>query len=183
MFALKKLKGVNLLVKGKSERDFEYMIVSHLQSSRRLRKNIITQIGMEEVEKITKASLFGFSHWPDASIGNGGTAVEIKPIQGGPSIRDILGQAIAYRMHYRFVILVLVDQTPDRKVVELCRDKDSQEYCLLSGLADALNIFTIVGPVGQSKNVMFAGQECQKASANVVVRSPSIKEIVGGARS
>ena len=153
MFALKKLKGVNLLVKGKSEKDFEYTIVAHLQSSHRLRKNIITQIGMEEVEKITKASLFGFSHWPDASIGNGGTAVEIKPIHGGPSIRDILGQAIAYRMHYRFVILVLVDQTPDRKIVELCKDKESQEFCLLSGLADAMNIFTIIGPVGKSKEL------------------------------
>jgi hypothetical protein len=177
MFALKKLKHVNLLVKGQTERHFEHTIVSHLQSSPRLRKNIITQIGMEEVQKITKANLFGFSHWPDASIGNDGTAVEIKPVNGGPSIRDILGQGIAYRMHYRFVILVLVDQTEDRKIVELCKDKNSQEFCLLSGLADAMNIFTVVGPAGLSKNLMFVGDECQNARLHVAATTP--KAILG----
>lgn len=73
-------------------------------------------------------------------------------------MRDILGQAIAYRMHYRFVILVVIDQTPECKIVELCQDKTSQEYRLLSGLADELNIFSIVGPLGQSKNVVFSGR-------------------------
>jgi len=153
--AVTKLKGVNLLVKGKFERDFEHTIVSHLQSSPTLRKNLITQIGIDEVDKITKASLFGFNHRPDVSIGNDGAAIEIKTISAAPNVRDILGQAIAYRMHYRFVILVLIDQTSDRKVVELCRMKNSQEYALLSGLAEAVNIFTVVGPVGQSKNLIF----------------------------
>lgn len=164
MFALKKASKVNLLLKGQTEKHFEYTIVSHLQSSPRLRKNLITQIGVDEVQKMTKASLFGFSHWPDVSIGNSGTAVEIKVVQGGPGIRDILGQAIAYRMHYRFVILVLIDQTEDGKIVELCQIKDSQEYQLLAGLANELNIFTIVGPAGQSKNVTFSGQSGRRAA-------------------
>ena len=154
-FAISKLKRVNLLVKGKTENHFEHTIVSHLQASPKLRQNLITQIGIDEVEKITKASLFGFSHRPDVSIGIDGTAIEIKVISTGQSVRDILGQAIAYRMHYRFVILVLVDQTEDRKVVELCRSKESQEYSLLSGLSETMNIFTVVGPVDQSKNVAF----------------------------
>jgi len=154
-FAISKLKGVNLLVKGKTENHFEHTIVSYLQASPKLRQNLITQIGIDEVEKITKASLFGFSHRPDVSIGIDGTAIEIKVISTGQSVRDILGQAIAYRMHYRFVILVLVDQTEDRKVVELCRSKESQEYSLLSGLSETMNIFTVVGPVDQSKNVAF----------------------------
>ena len=154
-FAISKLKGVNLLVKGKTENHFEHTIVSHLQASPKLRQNLITQIGIDEVEKITKASLFGFSHRPDVSIGIDGTAIEIKVISTGQSVRDILGQAIAYRMHYRFVILVLVDQTEDRKVVELCRSKESQEYSLLSGLSETMNIFTVVGPVDQSKNIAF----------------------------
>ena len=62
MFALKKASRVNLLLKQQTEKHFEYTIVSHLQSSPRLRKNLITQIGMDEVQKMTKASLFGFSH-------------------------------------------------------------------------------------------------------------------------
>jgi hypothetical protein len=164
MFALKKACKVNLLLKGQTEKHFEYTIVSHLQSSPRMRKNLITQIGVDEVQKMTKASLFGFSHWPDVSIGNSGTAIEIKVVAGGPGIRDILGQAIAYRMHYRFVILVLIDQTEDSKIVELCQNKENQEYQLLSGLASALNIFTIVGPLGQSKNVVFSGRSKRGAA-------------------
>ena len=48
-FAISKLKGVNLLVKGKTENHFEHTIVSHLQASPKLRQNLITQIGIDEV--------------------------------------------------------------------------------------------------------------------------------------
>ena len=60
-FAAKKLKTANLALKGKSEREFEQAIIGHLQSSPRLRKNLITQVDSDEVEKITQAKLFGFS--------------------------------------------------------------------------------------------------------------------------
>ena len=154
-FAVRRLKKVNVLVKGKTERHFEHTIISHLQASSKLRPNLITQIGVEEVEKIIPGVLFGFSHRPDVSIGKDGTAIEIKVVSSGHSVRDILGQAIAYRMHYRFVILVLIDKTADRNIVNLCQSKDSSESSLLSGLADKMNVFTIVGPVGQSKNLAF----------------------------
>lgn len=154
-FAARKLKHVNVLVKGQTERHFEHTIISHLQASSKLRKNLITQIGVDEVEKITPGVLFGFSHRPDVSIGKDGTAIEIKVVSNGHSVRDILGQSIAYRMQYRFVILVLIDKTPDRNIVNLCQSKASSECCLLSGLAETMNIYTIVGPVGQSKNLIF----------------------------
>ena len=86
MFALKKASKTNLLLKGQDEKNFEHTIVAQLQSSPRIRKNLITQIGVDEVQKMTKASLFGFSHWPDVSIGNSGTAIEIKVVQGGPGM-------------------------------------------------------------------------------------------------
>lgn len=175
MFALRKMKTVNLLVKGKTEKHFEFAIVSALQQSPRLRKNLIDNVGADEVEKMTRASLFGFGHWPDGSIGNDGTAIEIKVIQGGPGVRDILGQAIAYRMHYRFVILVLVDQTRDRKIVELCDDKESQEHSLLMGLAESMNIFTVVGPVGKSKNLVFSG------GSRAILNTPDPTEVAHGA--
>ena len=120
-----------------------------------IRKNLITQVGADEVEKIAKAKLFGFSHWPDLSIGIDGTAIEIKAIAGGQATRDILGQSIAYRMQYRFVILVLVDTTADRRLVELCKDKKSDEYSLLSGMANSMNVFSVVGPLARSKNIVF----------------------------
>ena len=156
LFALKKLKSANLALKGKSEREYEQAIVGNLQSSPKLRKNLITQVDSDEVTKITQAQLFGFAHRPDASIGNDGTAIEIKVISGGHATRDILGQAIAYRMQYRFVIIVLVDQTEDRRLVALCSDKKSDEFSLFAGMAESMNVFTVVGPIGQSKNIIFA---------------------------
>ena len=155
IFTAKKLKSSNLALKGKSEREFEQAIIAHLQASPRIRKNLITQVGADEVEKITQAKLFGFSHRPDASIGNDGTAIEIKVISGGQATRDILGQAIAYRMKYRFVILVLVDTTENRRLVDLCSDKGSSEYSLFTGMAETMNVYTVVGPLNQSKNICF----------------------------
>jgi hypothetical protein len=163
--AIVKLKTANLLVKGKSKNGFEIGIISHLEASPRLREKITTQIGINGEERISNANLFGFKHWPDASIGytekgndvedKGGTAIEIKVVSTGQDVNDILGQALAYRMYYRFVILVIVDQTEDKKVVELCQTKNSREYDLLSALGDAMNIFTVVGPVGRSENIAF----------------------------
>ena len=156
--AINKLKSANLALKGKSEHEFEQAVVSHLQSSPRIRKNLITQVGTDEVDKITQANLFGFSHRPDASIGKDGTAIEIKVISGGQSAREILGQSVAYRMQYRFVIIVLIDMSEDRHIVTLCKDKEKQEFSLFTGLAETMNIFSIIGPDGPSKNVAFAPQ-------------------------
>jgi len=154
-FAVNKLKSANLKLKGKSEREYEQAIIGHLQSSPRLRNNLITQVGSDEVEKITQAKLFGFSHRPDASIGNDGTAIEIKVVSGGQATRDILGQSIAYRMQYRYVILVIVDTTSDGRIIELCLDKKSQEHSLFTGMADKMNVFSVIGPLSQSKNKVF----------------------------
>ena len=154
-FVVNRLKKANLLLKGKSERHYEHTIISHLQASPKLRKNLITQIGEGEVDKIVNANLFGFKHRPDTTIGNDGTAIEIKVIKSGHSIRDILGQAVVYRIYYRFVILVFVDNTPDRQIVEKCCDKYSQENSLLHGLAKSHKIYSVVGPCGQSKNIAF----------------------------
>lgn len=154
-FAFKRLKKVNLALKTSSERQYEQAIVSNLQSSKRLRNNLITQVSEAEVEKITHANLFGFKHRPDATIGNDGTAIEIKLISNGTNIRDIIGQGLVYRMHYRFAILVMADNTSDRSVVELCRKSSSKEAEFLTHLADEYNIFTIVGPKAISSNLGF----------------------------
>jgi hypothetical protein len=153
--AIKKLRRANLAIKSDTERDYEHHVVASLQASPRLRKNLITQIGDGEVDKVRQASLFGFRHRPDVAIGLDGTAVEIKVISGGPDVRDILGQAIAYRMDYRFVILVLVDRTDGRQPVALCRDKKSREYILPLNLARDSNVFSVVGPLSQGINLVF----------------------------
>ena len=126
---------------------------------------------MDEVDKITQASLFGFSHRPDISLGNDGTALEIKVVGSGQGIRDVLGQALAYRMHYRFVILVVIDTTPERQIVNLCGARRSRECDLLSELSESLNIFTIVGPLGQSRNIVFAGQRQRREKTAAKTKS------------
>ncbi len=150
-----KLGFMTSVKRGKTERSYEHTIIAHMQSSPKLRKNLITQIGDEEVNKISDANLFGFNHRPDTTIGNDGTAIEIKVVKNAYAIRDILGQGIVYRMNYRFVILVFVDNTPKRQIVKKCSDKFSQEYSLLHGLAKTHNIYSVVGPKDVSKNIVF----------------------------
>jgi hypothetical protein len=147
--------GSIFLLKARAEREYEQNVVSYLQSSRRLRNNLITQVSDEEVDKITHANLFGFKHRPDVTIGNDGTAIEIKLITSGGGIRDIIGQGFVYRMSYRFVILVIVDNTEDRNIVDLCSKKNSHEYAFLNYLAEEHNIFSIVGPKSHSFNLSF----------------------------
>ncbi len=179
-FAFKRLKQVNLSLKTNSEREYEQAVVSNLQSSKRLRNNLITQVSDEEVEKITHANLFGFKHRPDATIGNDGTAIEIKLISRGNDIRDILGQGFCYRISYRFCILVIADNTNDKYLIELCKKSTSKENQFLSYLAEEFNIFSIVGPKGISSNIGFfpkieSTQE-KDDSENDDVEEPKIEE-------
>lgn len=153
--AAKHLRRTNLMLKGRTERHFEQAIVGHLRAKRALEPYLITQVDDEPVERITQVELFAFKHRPDVAIGQDSAAIEIKVISKSTAVRDILGQAIAYRMAYRFVILVLIDKTPDRQIVEKCADKRSQEYALLSGLRESFNIYTIVGPLDHGKNISF----------------------------
>ena len=154
-FAIHKLRTANLSLKGKSKNNFEHSIVSHLQASPTLRLKVIPQIALKKDETISNASFFGFKHWPDASICKGGTAIAIKIISTGQDVNDILGQAMAYRMHYRFVIIVLVDQTKHRRVVRFCKSSKSSGSIFLNKIADEMSIFTVVGPLDPSKNKVF----------------------------
>ena len=54
ILAVKRLKNANLLLKGKTERHFEHTVVAFLEGSHKLRKNLITQVGDEDVEKILR---------------------------------------------------------------------------------------------------------------------------------
>ena len=154
--AIGRLKLMDLTLKGKTEQNFEHTIVSYLRSSGELSRNLITQLGENEVEKFTPADLYGFRHRPDVAIGQNGTAIEIKAITGSQAIRDVLGQALAYRVQYRYVILVLIDRTPKRTIVERSKGRDSLDNKLFAGLSEFLNIFSIVGPIKRSENRVFA---------------------------
>jgi hypothetical protein len=58
-------------------------------------------------------------------------------------------------MQYRFVIIVLIDRSEGRQIVDLCSDKKSSEFSLFAGLAESMNIFSVIGPDGPSSNIAF----------------------------
>ncbi len=58
-------------------------------------------------------------------------------------------------MSYRFVILVMADNTDEKKIVECCKNSSSKEYEFLTYLAEEFNIFTVVGPKAFASNIGF----------------------------
>ncbi len=156
--AVKRIKKANFMIKGKDERDYEFSLVSQLESSRKLKPYLIDHVtkGLKDSSVImTRADFFGFRHSPDVAIGDDGTAIELKLIKGGASVRDMLGQGICYRTNYRFVILVFIAENPTEPFIDLCKDKKSNEFKLLNALANDFNIFSIIGPEPDGKNLAF----------------------------
>jgi len=153
--AVQKISQMEFRAKVNKEKEFEGRLIERLKSSKRLKKNLIEQVDYGDVEKINPVELFGYDHKPDATIGKDGTAIELKLIKGGQSIRDMLGQALCYRINYRFAVLVFVARHPEETIIEKCARKNSKEYKLLNALANEFNIFSIIGPKPNGKNILF----------------------------
>jgi hypothetical protein len=153
--AIERIKRTNFNIKARDEREYENKLVGALESSRLLKPNLITQVNRDQVNTITQTKLFGFSHRPDITIGNDGTAIELKVINNSQSIRDIIGQAICYRFDYRFAILVFVAQDHTSDIVELCSKKSSAESEFLNYISEQYGIFSVVGPKDNGKNITF----------------------------
>jgi hypothetical protein len=156
--AIKRIKRMNFLLKGKDERDCEFSLVSRLESSRKLRPHLITQVSNDPKHAdvvMTRADFFGFRHSPDVAIGADGTAIDLKLIKGSHSIRDMLGQGICYRTNYRFVVLVFIGSSSTEPFIDLCRDKKSPECSFLTALASDFNIFSVIGPGPNDRNIAF----------------------------
>lgn len=132
--------------KTQKERVLEHTMVSSLMSVPAIRPHLITQLDDDPVDKVTHSEVLGFRHRPDATIGRDGTALELKMVRTGQPLREAIGQAIAYRVAYRFVVLVLIDRTPHRRMLELAADESMPGYELLTALAREMGIFTIVAP-------------------------------------
>jgi hypothetical protein len=155
MDAAKHIKKINFLIKHRDEKDVEHHLVSSLETYRNLKPHLITQLNKEQPVIMTRAELFGFRHSPDVAIGDDGTAIELKLIKSSQSVREMLGQAMCYRVNYRFVILVFVAPEPACSFIELCRQKGSNEHKLLNALAADFGIFSVVGPTSNGKNLSF----------------------------
>ncbi len=154
MEAAKRIKKINFLIKHRDEKDVEHHLVSSLETYRNLKSHLITQINKEPVI-MTRAELFGFRHSPDVAIGDDGTAIELKLIKNSQSIREMLGQAMCYRVNYRFVILIFVAPETSCSFIKKCSEKRSNEHKLLNALSEDFGIFSVVGPTPDGKNLSF----------------------------
>ena len=155
--AYKKILSCNFAKKGGSERYYENTLTTLLETSHRLKNTLITQSNIEEIEKITQADFFAFRHRPDVTIGKDGTAIELKVVKRGLSVREAIGQAIFYRHAYRYVILVLLDMTKEQILYKTCKKRKSPEAHFLNELARQYYIFTIIAPHSKQKNIGFNG--------------------------
>ena len=89
-------------------------------------------------------TLFSSVHRPDMSIGRDGTAIEVKTAENGNKVKQAISQALFYRTGYRFVIVLLVDSSPQGDVFASMRKRgNTQEVQLLGDLEKYMNIFII----------------------------------------
>ena len=172
LIAVRQIRKAQLAIKADAERAHEILLVPTLAASSKLKPHIINQIDLEPDERISKVTAFSFYHGPDITIDSDGTAIEVKLIKTGGDLRACIGQALIYRFGYRFAIMVLVDRTKERTVVESLRLRDSKEAKMLRELSDELNIFTVIGPVGPNKKNLVFFPKSSHSRTNSELSSP-----------
>jgi len=160
--AIHQIKKTEFAIRADYELDYERILVASLNSSRKINAHLIDQIRLKQDQKRSKVTAFGFDHAPDITIDKDGTAIELKLIENGDDLRACLGQALVYRFGYRFAIMVLIDRTENQFVVESLRSKGSKEAKMLRDMCDQLNIFTVVGPGPNKKNLAFIPRSLRK---------------------
>jgi hypothetical protein len=129
---------LSLDVSSSDERQFEDRISGALQPNF---DEFIDQRNIQQT--ITRVTLFGHDHRPDMSIGTDGIAIEVKLAKSGSSFREAIGQALIYRIGYRFVLIVWVDITKDKIYKLSLNDKKTREIEFLKEMEEQ-NIFCII---------------------------------------
>lgn len=139
-------------ISGKSERDFELLFTTTLSAHDKIGRKLISQFDNET--KVQSVYCFGKKHRPDLAIGDDGIAIEIKYINGSlDGVRDAIGQAIFYRLRYRFVVVLLVVAEKNQETyLKLVNGEEKDLSDIFKHLSDELNIFTYVVPAFTLKN-------------------------------
>jgi hypothetical protein len=123
----------------KREVEFEGYILGSL-GGQNFSETVYDQRSRKKVK--TRVTLFAKDHRADMSIGEEGTAIEVKLVKNGDSVRTAIGQALFYRTQYRFVVLFLIDVMPEHDIFRAIEESASTE-CLLCKEIEELNIFII----------------------------------------
>ena len=139
--ARKEIQKMDLQLTYTKERDFQGRIASRLESYTFQDKLIDPSSTRDSISGLY---LFGSYHYPDFAIGSEGTAIEVKLADHAGKIKIAIAQSLFYRMHYRFVIMVLIDTSDDGEMYNLIMDEGSQEAKLIKDLEESFNIFTVI---------------------------------------
>lgn len=145
------LRNVQFYAKTRDEHALENHMVACLRHDPKLTTHVLSQLDGDPVEKIEQARIFGFRLRPDAAIGRDGTAIELKMVRGASGFRNALGQALVYRMEYRFVVLCLVDRTAQGRFSSFAADPDRAGHKMLQSMAADLGIFSVIAPHPRAK--------------------------------
>ena len=132
---------------GKGERDFEIQTAERLKGNKyNLNNKVISQYHNDG--QVTSAYFFGKNHRPDLSLAEDGTAIELKFVDRNlNSVKHAIGQALIYRLYYKFAVLVLII-SPDHKDLyeKAYLGQESHLDGLLENLENDMNVFTILKP-------------------------------------
>ncbi|MCH7535281.1 MAG: hypothetical protein IH948_05980 [Bacteroidetes bacterium] len=125
--ALRKLKGIESLnLNSTDEKDYENRIAGVLKD--KFKNDFVDQRDTQQT--MTRVTMFDHDHRPDMSIGPErdrlGIAIEIKVAKSGDSIRQAIGQSFIYRMDYRYVIVVLIDPTKEKRYLNTFGKKEKK---------------------------------------------------------
>jgi len=129
---------LSLDINATDERKYEDRIAGALQPNF---EDFVDQRNRRQT--VTRVTIFAHDHRPDMSIYEDGVAVEVKVIRDGQSFRQAIGQALLYRMGYRFVVIVWIDTTSQKEYKSLITEKGSSEARFIKELED-YNIFCCI---------------------------------------
>lgn len=122
------------------ERAFQGRVASFLESNSFLDRFIDPS---STTDSIAGLHLFGSYHYPDMTIGSEGTAIEVKIADHAGKVKAAIAQSLLYRMHYRFVIMVLIDTSDDGEIYKLLKDESSREAKFIKDMEDDFKIYTV----------------------------------------
>lgn len=132
---------------GKGEREFEIQTAERLKGNQNnLHNTVVSQYHNDG--QVTSAYFFGKKHRPDLSLAENGTAIELKFVDTNlNSVKHAIGQALIYRLYYKFAVLIFVISSEHKELYEKAYlGHESHFDGLLENLENEMNVFTILKP-------------------------------------
>lgn len=160
---IEEISSWNTDITATSESDFEQSLsplLKRMENKGEIESPVITQKHRDR--NVINYRFFGKGHRPDMALGEEGTAIELKFLDGNLNgAKEVIGQSHIYRLQYKFCILVLVVSENNKDLyTTLDNGGEPQVNALFQHLAENNNVFTLIKPAfatdnGASKAITF----------------------------